>query len=353
MALFVERCIVDFKLRDVALFMGGQLVGDGGVVISGINGIKEARPGQLAFLLDETKEALIDASSAGCVVVPKSLSGPYNKPVIKVADPTASLKKVIEFAGLNRVPHPKGVHKTAIVSTKARLGRNVALAAYVVIEDDVVIGDNTIVYPFCFIGKNTKIGGSCVFYPNVTIRESITIGERVVIHPGSVIGADGFGYLPQKDGTHLKVPQIGTVVIEDDVEIGACATVDRARFDKTVIGKGSKIDNLVQIAHNVRLGANCIIAAQTGISGSTELGRNVILGGQVGVADNLKIGDYVMAGAKTGISKSFPKPNTVLFWYPAKPVDKARDILASIGLLPKLFQRVRELEAKVKQLEGK
>jgi len=158
--------------------------------------------------------------------------------------------------------------------------------------------------------------------------------------------------LPQKNGTHAKIPQLGTVVIEDDVEIGACVTIDRARFDKTVIGKGSKIDNLVQVAHNVTLGPNCILAAQTGISGSTVLGRNVILGGQVGVADHLKLGDYVMAGAKSGISKSFPA-NTTLFWYPAKPVEKARDIIASVGLLPKLYERVKALEAKIKELEEK
>jgi UDP-3-O-[3-hydroxymyristoyl] glucosamine N-acyltransferase len=167
-----------------------------------------------------------------------------------------------------------------------------------------------------------------------------------------VIGADGFGYFQRKDGTNVKIPQLGTVVIEDDVEIGACATIDRARFDKTVIGKGSKIDNLVQIAHNVILGPNCIVAAQTGISGSSVLGKNVMLGGQVGVADHLTLGDNVKAGAQSGISRSFPA-NTTVFWYPAKPVEKVRDILASVGLLPKLYARVRALEAKIKELEKK
>ena len=166
-----------------------------------------------------------------------------------------------------------------------------------------------------------------------------------------MIGSDGFGYDIQKDGTQLKIPQLGTVVIEDDVELGACVTIDRARFNKTVIGKGSKIDNLVQIAHNVIIGPNCVIAAQSGISGSSVLGRNVILGGQVGVADHVKIGDFVVAGAKTGIHKSYPVAGTTLFWYPSKPADKAREQLAAIGLLPKLFERVRALEAKIKELE--
>ena len=238
----------------------------------------------------------------------------------------------------------------AVVSDKAKLGKNVALGPYVVIEPGAVIGDSTVLYPFCYIGKNVKVGNNCIFYPNVVIREEVSIGSKVIIHPGSVVGSDGFGYDTKKDWTHAKIPQLGTVVIEDDVELGACVTIDRARFSKTVIGKGSKIDNLVQIAHNVIIGPNCLIAAQTGISGSSELGRNVMLGGQVGVADHLKIGDFVKAGAKTGISKSFPA-HSVLFWYPAKPVDKARNVIASIGLLPKLFERVRALENKIKELE--
>jgi UDP-3-O-[3-hydroxymyristoyl] glucosamine N-acyltransferase len=344
---------VTYRLRDVALFLGGELVGDGGAPISGINGVKEAKAGELAFVFDVKYESYIESSAAAGVVVPRQIKGVFNKPVIKVDDPAKAMAKIIKFASLDKIPHPRGIHQNAVISKKAKIGRGVAVGAFAVIEEGADIGDNTVIYPLCYIGKGARIGKDCIFYPSVTVREEIVIGERVIVHPGSVIGADGFGYVPQKDGTHMKIPQLGTVVIEDDVEIGACSTVDRARFDKTVVGKGTKIDNLVQIAHNVRIGPNCIIAAQTGISGSTELGHNVILGGQVGVADNLKLGDNVMAGAKTGISKSFPQANTVLFWYPAKPVDKARETIASIGLLPKLFARVRELEAKVKELEAK
>jgi len=341
---------MQFKARDVAFFIGGELVGDGNKPISGINGAKEAKETDLAFILEERFENLIETSNAACLIIPKSLKGTYRKTVIKVDEPGAAFTKIINFVLPDRIPHPSGIHQTALVGKTAKLGSGVALAAYVVVEDGAVIGEKTVVYPFCYIGKNSRIGKSCILYPSVTIRESILIGDRVAIHPGSVIGADGFGYFPQKDGTHAKIPQLGTVVIEDDVEIGACTTIDRARFDKTVIGKGSKIDNLVQVAHNVIIGPNCILAAQTGISGSTELGRNVMLGGQVGVADHLKLGDFVMAGAKSGISKSFPA-NTTLLWYPAKPVAKARDIIASVGLLPKLYARVRALEAKIKELE--
>ncbi|MBN1526616.1 MAG: UDP-3-O-(3-hydroxymyristoyl)glucosamine N-acyltransferase [Candidatus Omnitrophica bacterium] len=339
-------------LKEIAVFLQGELTGDGSIAIRGVNSIEDAQPGEIAFAGPAVSEKTIEGSGASCVVVGGPLQSKTAKPLIKVDSPSVAFSRLVDLLMPERIPVPKGVHGTAIAGKKAVLGKDVALGQYVVVEDGASIGDNTVLYPFCFVGKNTKIGAGCIIYPNVTIREEVSIGNRVVIHPGSVIGSDGFGYDTQRDGTHVKIPQIGTVLIEDDVEIGACVTIDRARFSKTVIGKGSKIDNLVQIAHNVVIGPYCLAAAQTGISGSTSLGRNVVLGGQVGVADHLKLGDFVMAGAKTGISKSFPA-NTTLFWYPAKPVDKARDILGCVGLLPKLYERVKVLEAKIKELESK
>ena len=340
-------------LNEIAAFVNGELMGDGAVSVSGINGIREAGRGELAFITNSKDEALIDSTKASCVIVPKDVKGPFNKPLIKVENPSIALSKIIEYVNPDNIPHPKGIHETAVISKSAILGKNVSVGPYAVIADKVSIGDNTIVYSFSYIGKNSKIGNGCIIYPHVIIRESISIGNKVIIHPSSVIGSDGFGYDTQMDGTHFKIPQLGTVIIEDDVEIGSCVTIDRARFNKTVIGKGSKIDNLCQIAHNVIIGPYCLIAAQTGISGSSVLGRNVVFGGQVGVADHVKVGDFVMAGAKTGISKSFPAPKTVLFGYPARPVDKARDMIARVGLLPKLFERVKALEAKLKELEKK
>lgn len=181
------------------------------------------------------------------------------------------------------------------------------------------------------------------------IREEIAVGNRVIIHSGTVVGSDGFGYNTKEDGTHVKIPQLGTVVIEDDVELGAYVTIDRARFAKTVIGKGTKIDNLCQIAHNCIIGPHCLIAGQSGISGSTEIGRNVVFGGQVGLADHIKLGDFVKVAAQTGVMKSFPA-NTILLGYPARPIDKAQKSLAALGLLPKLYKRVRALENKIKEL---
>ena len=340
-------------LKEIAEFLKGELAGDGEIAVKGIKGMEEACEGDLSFLVNLKHEEALAHSRASAFLVPKDIKKTYNKNVIKVDCPSIALSKAIEFVLPKNIPHPKGINKTALIAKTASIGANVAVGPYSVIEENAGIGSNTIIYPFAYIGKNTKIGEDCVIYPNVTIREEIAIGNRVTIHSGSVIGADGFGYDTQTDGTHMKIPQMGTVIIEDDVEIGACVTIDRARLSKTVIGKGSKIDNLVQIAHNVIIGPCCLIAAQTGIAGSSVLGRNVILGGQVGVADHLKIGDFVMAGAKTGISKSFPLPKTVLFGYPARPVEKERELIASIGLLPKLFERVRALEAKIKELEKK
>lgn len=339
-----------YKAKEIAKFIQGELVGDGDILINGINGVNEASEGELAFIISTQGTALIESTKASCVVVPKNLAGKFNKPIIKVENPSIAFSRIIGFLMPDRIPRPKGIHPTAVISKSARIAKGVAMGPYVVVEDGASIGEETVIYPFCYIGKNVAIGKHCIFYPNVTIREEVTIGSGVIIHPGSVIGSDGFGYDIQKDGTQVKIPQLGTVVIEDDVELGSCVTVDRARFNKTVIGKGTKIDNMVQIAHNVIIGPDCVIAAQSGIAGSSILGRNVVFGGQVGVSDHVTVGDFVIAGAKTGIHKSYPA-KTVLFGYPSKPADKAREQIAATGLLPKLFERVRKLEEKIKKLE--
>ncbi len=338
------------KVRDIAKFIGGELVGDGEFLINGINGVREAGKKDLAFILSAGTSELLKSTKAGCIIAPKDLRGDFARPIIKVDNPSIAFSTVIGFIMPDRMPHPKGIHSTAVIAKGAHIGKCVGIGSYVVIEPGASIGENTVIYPFSYIGNNARIGKNCIIYPNVTIREEVTIGSGVIIHPGSVIGSDGFGYDIEKDGTQVKIPQLGTVVIEDNVELGACVTVDKARFNKTVIGKGSKIDNLVHIAHNVIIGPDCVIAAQSGIAGSSVIGRNVVFGGQVGVSDHVTIGDFVIAGAKTGIHKSYPA-KTTLFGYPSKPIDKAREQIASLGLLPKLFERVRSLEAKIKELE--
>jgi UDP-3-O-[3-hydroxymyristoyl] glucosamine N-acyltransferase len=243
------------------------------------------------------------------------------------------------------------VHPNAVIGKNVSLGKDVAIGPYAVVADNVSIGEKTVIYSGCYIGHHTKIGSETLIYPNVSIRERTTIGSRVIIHSGTVVGSDGFGFATIK-GMHHKIPQIGTVVIEDEVEIGANVTIDRARFDKTFIGKGTKIDNLVQIAHNVAIGENSIVVAQAGISGSTVIGKGVTLAGQAGLVGHITVGDGAIVAAQAGVTKSIP-PNTLVSGYPAKPHDVARKVNACLQNLPKLYESVNELKKKIKELEEK
>ena len=337
------------KTGEIAKLVGGELIGDGRIEIKGVNGINEAGEGDISFIIDEKSSPLLDKTGASCVIVPPQIKK-ADKTVIRTGNPSIAFSKVIEHLIPDRIPHPKGIHPTAIVESGAMLGEGVALGQYVVVSEGAFIGDGTAIYPFSYIGKNTRIGSSCIIYPGVTIREEITIGDRVIIHPGAIIGGDGFGYDLDK-GVAFKIPQIGIVVIEDDVEIGSNVTIDRARFSRTLIGAGTKIDNLVQIAHNVTIGKNCIIVAQVGISGSAKLGNNVVLGGQVGLVQHVELADGVQVGAKSCVLKSFPKKGTILWGMPARPMKLAKKLIASTALLPKLYARINILEKKVKELE--
>jgi UDP-3-O-[3-hydroxymyristoyl] glucosamine N-acyltransferase len=258
---------------------------------------------------------------------------------------------MVSFMAPSQIRHPKGIHPTVILGKDVSLGRDVAIGPYTVIEDNVSIAEATIIYSGCFVGHHTKIGKNTLIYANVSIRERISIGNRVIIHSGTVIGSDGFGFATI-EGLHHKIPQIGTVEIDDDVEIGANVTIDRARFDKTVIGRGTKIDNLVQIAHNVVIGENSIVVAQVGISGSTTVGKNVVLAGQVGLVGHIAIGDNVVVMAQSGVSKSIPA-GTMAWGYPAKPADVAKRVNACVQNLPRLYETIKELKKKIEELEAK
>jgi UDP-3-O-[3-hydroxymyristoyl] glucosamine N-acyltransferase len=235
----------------------------------------------------------------------------------------------------------KGVH----------LGEGVAIQPFVVVEDGVWIGDRTVIYAGCFIGRQCRIGNDCLIYPHVSIRERVEVGHRVIVHAGTVIGSDGFGFVTVK-GAHHKIPQIGTVVIEDDVEIGANVAIDRARFGRTIVGKGTKIDNLVQIAHNVATGSNCLLVAQSGVSGSTVLGNNVVLAGQAGVVGHITIGDNVVVGAQAGVTKSVPA-DAAVWGLPAKPLARAKRVNASVQRLPELYKEMEFMRKRMEAVEDR
>jgi len=337
-----------YTLGELAELVGGEVDGDAGVEINGVAGIREARTGDITFLANPKYEAYVETTRASAVIAPPELR--TGKPLIRIGNPYLAYLKVLNlFAEDVLVRYPRDIHESAVIDRTAVLGRNVGVGPFCQIAAGVRIGDNTTVLAGTFIGRDVSVGADCLIYPNVTIREGTQVGDRVIVQPGAVIGADGFGYA--KDGhTHQKVPQIGCVIIEEDVEIGANSTVDRATTGETRVKRGSKIDNLVQIAHNVVVGEDCIIAAQAGISGSTELGRNVVLAGQSGLAGHITIGDNATVGAQGGVTKSIPADMTVS-GYPAREHNKARKIYGYTMRLPELYERVKELERKVRELE--
>jgi len=335
-------------LKELAAFVGGELVGDGKIVITGVSGIREAAEGDITFLANPKYLPLLEKTRASAVVTARDLTFTH-KPIIRTENPSLAFVKIVSFISPDHSVHPKGIHPPAVIGRNVSLGKDVAIGAYAVIEDNVKIGEESTIYAGCFIGHDTEIGSHSLIYPNVSLRERIRIGENVIIHSGTVIGSDGFGFVTV-EGQHHKVPQVGTVVIEDDVEIGANVAIDRARFDKTVIGRGTKIDNLVHIAHNVVIGENSIIVAQVGISGSTVIGKGVTLAGQVGIVGHVEIGDNAVVMAQSGVSKSVPA-GAYVWGYPAKPQETAKRVNACVQNLPRLYNTVSELKKKIKELE--
>lgn len=337
-------------LKEIAKLIDGEVVGRDDIVITGICGIKEAAEGDITFVANPKYIPFIDKTQASAIVTSRDIER-ASKPIIRTDDPSLAFAKIVSLMTPPPVKHHQGIHPTAILGKNVNLGRDVAIGPYTVIEDNVCIGDNTVIYAGCYVGKQTKIGKGTLIYSNVSIRECISIGDRVIIHSGTVIGSDGFGFATIQ-GLHYKIPQLGTVIIEDDVEIGANVTIDRARFDKTLIGRGTKIDNLVQIAHNVIIGENSIIVAQVGISGSTTVGKAVTLAGQAGLVGHITIGDGAVVAAQTGVTKSVPA-NTTVSGYPAKPHDIARKVNACVQNLPKLYETVAQLKKRIEELEKK
>lgn len=340
---------VQKTLRQIGDAVGGTLVGDPDCLIHTVVGINEAERGQITFIANPKYARLLHSTRASAVIIPPGLEVPKGTNVLIHENPSMAFVKATSLFSSGPRQAEKGISDKACIGKNVHLGKDSCIGDYVVIADEVAIGDNARISPFVYVGRGSKIGNDCLIYPNVTIREGTIIGDRVIVHSGTVIAADGFGYVPV-DGKHVKIPQMGIVCIEDDVEIGANVTIDRARFDKTVIGKGTKIDNLVMIAHNVKVGENSIIIAQVGISGSTEIGRNVILAGQAGLGGHISIGDGARIGAQAGVTKSIP-PGATVTGTPARPLDQELKAVAASYRIHDLFRDVRELRERVRTLE--
>jgi UDP-3-O-[3-hydroxymyristoyl] glucosamine N-acyltransferase len=331
------------KLLEIAEQLGGVLEGNAELEIVAVAGLSEAVEGDISFLSNPKYAAQVAATKASAVIVPEEWDRPAPCALLRVANSDQAFAQVAEL--FYEVP-PKpaaGVHPSAVVDESVQLGAGVCIGANCTIEAGVVIGENTIISPNCHIGYKVVIGADCLFHPLASVREFSEIGNRVILHNGAVIGSDGFGYAVQDDGSRTKIPQIGKVVIEDDVEIGANSAIDRARFGKTRVGKGSKIDNLVQIGHNVVIGEHSVLCGQAGVSGSTTIGSRVILAGQAGLAGHLKIGDGAIVGAQSGVMKDIP-PKEFVMGSPSMPHLQAKKMVANTILLPKLKEKVRRLE---------
>lgn len=332
------------KLRELAELLDGEIRGDGEIEITGVAGISEAREGDITFLSGRKLVKELMKGPAAAVLV-KDFLPEIHKPQVKTGNPHFAFAKLLGHFYGKRIQY-KGVSKNAFISEGAEIGRNATIYDLVYISDKVKIGSGAVIFPGVFIGEECCIGEDCTVYPNVTIMEKTVIGNRVIIHPNAVIGSDGFGYVFE-EGRHNKVPQVGNVRIEDDVEIGAGVTIDRATTGSTVIGKGTKIDNLVQIGHNVQVGSNVILVAQVGIAGSSRIGDGVILGGQVGIADHVVIEPGTMIAAKSGV---FGEVKHGV--YAGIPILPHRDWLKASALfakLPELKKRIEELEKRMRE----
>jgi UDP-3-O-[3-hydroxymyristoyl] glucosamine N-acyltransferase len=339
------------RLHEIAKLVGAVLEeGVPDLEITGVASLMEARSGDLTFFGNPRYLAQLRISVASAAIVPLECQETVAPILLRVANPSLAFATVVAaFAPVEVVPAP-GIHPSAVVSPEARLGEGVSIGALVVIDAGAEIGAGTVIESGCVIAHAVRLGTNCRLYPKVTIRERCILGDRVIVQPGAVIGSCGFGYEFQ-EGRHQKIPQTGIVEIEDDVEIGANTTIDRARFGRTVIGQGSKIDNLVQIAHNVQVAAHTIICAQVGIAGSTRIGSYVTLAGQVGLAGHLEIGDKAIIGAQSGLSKNVPAGSMVI-GAPAKPIKEWKQTNFYISQLHKLFERVKELERESEKAES-
>lgn len=330
-------------LKELADLVGGRLNGDGNIEIISAAPIESAQKGQITFVANSKYEKFLSTTAASAVVLASGTDF-RRLPSIEHENPYFAFAVILDQLYPEKEPFPKGIDPSANVAASARIGADCSIGALSFVGDDTKIGDGTTIFPKTYLGKRVTIGRNCRIYPGVSILDDTKIGDNVTIHSGTVIGSDGFGYARHKQGIK-KVKQVGWVEIGCDVEIGANCAVDRGALGPTRIGQSCKIDNLVQIAHNVEIGDYSIIVAQVGISGSTKLGKGVVLAGQVGLVGHIELGDDVAVGAQSGVNHSIPAGKTY-FGYPAREIMKTKRIEACLSRLPELFKRIRALEEK-------
>jgi UDP-3-O-[3-hydroxymyristoyl] glucosamine N-acyltransferase len=336
------------KLIDVAKMLGAELSGPGDVDIRGVAGIADARENDITYLSDAKHLKDLAGCRASAVIIPANLAVSAPMPSLAVKNPRYA------FALALRLFHEKpyaagGISEQAVIGAGATMGADVTVHPFAVVADGARVGSRVTLYPGVYVGAGAVIGDDCILYPSVSVREGVTIGNRVVIHSCAVIGSDGFGFVTE-GGKHHKIPQVGGVIIEDDVEIGANSTIDRATLGNTVIKKGTKLDNMVHIAHNVTVGEHCLLAAQVGIAGSSSLGKYVVIGGQAGVGDHLAVGDGVMVGGGTAVTRDV-EAGQVIAGHNAMPLRDWLKVQAVLPRLPELKKIVSQLERRIEELE--
>ena len=344
---------MQFTAKQIAEIINGTIEGEPDVAVSSFGKLEEAIEGQLAFLANPKYEEFLYTTRASIIIINTSLEVEHklSATLIRVPDAYSSFAVILTAYSQMAKANLTGIQQPSFIANSAKMGENVFVGAFTYIGNNVVIGKNVKLYPQVYIGDNVIIGENTILYPGVKIHHDCVIGKSVSIHAGSVIGGDGFGFAPQDDGSFKKVPQIGNVLVEDNVEIGANTTIDRATLGSTIIKYGAKLDNLIQVAHNVEIGSNTVIAAQSGVSGSTKIGKNVMIGGQAGIVGHLQIADGTKINAQSGVAKSIKLPNTAVTGSPAYDYGQALRSQILSRNLPEMEKRIKELEQMVEKLK--
>lgn len=345
---------MNFTAAQISVLLNGKIEGNADASVSSFGKIEEAQEGQLTFLANPKYEEYLYTTNASIAIINDGyeLRQTVKPTLIRVKDAYSAFAQLLSKYQEVMTQQMKGIQQPSHIASTAKLGTDVFVGAFSYIGDNVKVGSNTKIFPNTYIGDNVQIGDNCIIHPGVKIYHDCVLHNNVVIHAGTVIGGDGFGFAPQADGSFKKVPQIGNVVIEDNVEIGANTTIDRATIGSTCIRTGAKLDNLIQIAHNVEIGSSTVIAAQVGVSGSTKIGNNVMIGGQAGLVGHIQIADGAKINAQSGVSKSIKDPNTAVTGSPASDYTSTLRSQAVFRNLPNLEKRVHELEELVKQLKA-